>query len=322
MSDITPGPVHIDDGTSAKPDVIAQAIEALTAAARTTRIIDSGTENEHPGPADFAEVACHVITSVAANVGGVEKLLAGRPGSWEADFVRRIVQSTAGKDESELLRYRTEPICLALDVEGTFDDFGLHSLYAEATDELIRQADEADAALFEATATPEEKISIAHIHAQTSGRYLVEDDPVKRAHEEALVEEAKTILEAIVVRAGLDGDPLAATLEDVMVDYVAVELLWEQDQAAYIEAYAATARRALSERGASAGLELLIDAPGALRAAATPAWDAVAEELHQIACDTTPLPMTGNAPDWTDGTPADALRRAGLSYIARVQGKV
>lgn len=27
--------------------------------------------------------------------------------------------------------------------------------------------------------------------------------------------------------------------------------------------------------------------------------------------------MTGEAPDWTEGTPADALRRAGLTYADR-----
>ena len=31
------------------------------------------------------------------------------------------------------------------------------------------------------------------------------------------------------------------------------------------------------------------------------------------------LPMTGAAPDWTSGTPADALHRAGLTYVTRAQ---
>ena len=29
--------------------------------------------------------------------------------------------------------------------------------------------------------------------------------------------------------------------------------------------------------------------------------------------------MTGAAPDWTTGTPADALRRANLTYIDRLR---
>lgn len=32
--------------------------------------------------------------------------------------------------------------------------------------------------------------------------------------------------------------------------------------------------------------------------------------------------MSDETPDWTEGTPAGALRRAGLTYLDRVQGKV
>ena len=41
----------------------ARAIAALTSAARRERIIGAGTPNEHPGPVDFGEIACHVITA-------------------------------------------------------------------------------------------------------------------------------------------------------------------------------------------------------------------------------------------------------------------
>ena len=42
--------------------------------------------------------------------------------------MRQIVQSTAGDDDTELMRYRTEPVRLALDVADVFDDFGLYQL--------------------------------------------------------------------------------------------------------------------------------------------------------------------------------------------------
>ena len=61
------------------PDPIADAIAALTAAARRERTIGAGTPNEHIEPVDFGEIACHVITAVAANVGGVEVLLSAAP---------------------------------------------------------------------------------------------------------------------------------------------------------------------------------------------------------------------------------------------------
>ena len=119
-----------------EPDPIADAIAALTAAARRERTIGAGTPNEHTEPVDFGEIACHVITAVAANVGGVEVLLSGRPGSWEADYVRQIVQSTAGDDDTELMRYRTEPVRIEVDVEDVFYDFGLTDLYERDVDEL------------------------------------------------------------------------------------------------------------------------------------------------------------------------------------------
>lgn len=92
-----------------KPDLIGDAIAALTAAARGTRTIGAGTPYEHTEPVDFGEIACQVLTAVAANVGGVEELLAGRPGSWEADYVRQIVHSTAGDRPEDLAPWRTEP---------------------------------------------------------------------------------------------------------------------------------------------------------------------------------------------------------------------
>jgi hypothetical protein len=80
------------------------AIGVLTAAARS----------RHPeyGRLDFGDFLASVVTSVAANLGSVDRLIAGRPGSWEADLVRRLV----GWDEEELVRHRTEPVVIHLNV--------------------------------------------------------------------------------------------------------------------------------------------------------------------------------------------------------------
>ena len=304
---------------AAGSDPVADAVAALTAAARQTRTIGAGTANEHKEPADFAEIACHVITSVAANVGGVDTLLSGRPGSWEADYIRRIVQSTAGEDEAELLRYRTEPVRLALDVEGTFDDFGLYVLYTDAADALELREDAAQAALIDVVATAEEKTRLDQIQARSSGRLFVEEDPAEQERESALVQEAHDIIEAVIRRAKESREPLAAALDSAAAGQQALEQLWEQDQAAYAAAYRETVQRTLTERGATVDLELLLDVPGASWAANAPQWDLLAEDLHRIARESTPLPMTGQAPDWSEGSPADALRRAGLSYTARLE---
>ncbi|GAA4289078.1 hypothetical protein [Georgenia daeguensis] len=241
-----------DAEATTEPDPIAQAITALTAAARQTRVRGAGTESESVEPVDFAEIACHVITTVAANVGGVETLLAGRPGSWEADYVRQIVASTAPEDE--LWRWRTEPVRLHLDVAGTFDDFGLYEL----AEEELRAA---------AARTVGESVSDAEL------------------------ERAESLLEAI-------------------------DRLREQDMNAYAQAYAATVRQVLTERGIEVDVEV-IRTPD-FQAPAEP-WDALTDELHAIARERTPLPATGQAPDWSTGSPVDAVRAAGRTYTARTE---
>lgn len=66
---------------STDPAYTATAIAAVRAAA----------ENEH----DFGGWLAHVLEDVARERGGSEALVAGRPGSWEAEHVRRLA---AGAD--------------------------------------------------------------------------------------------------------------------------------------------------------------------------------------------------------------------------------
>lgn len=296
-----------------EPDPIAEAIAALTAAARLERTIGAGTPNEHIEPVDFGEIACHVITAVAANVGGVEVLLSGRPGSWEADYVRQIVQSTAGDDDTDLMRFRTEPVRVEINVEDLFYDFGLEDLYERDVDELARRSAAADEAVFEAYATPEERAQIEEI--RVAALNLNDDDgalPIER--EVTLMKEAYAIIEPITQRAVAANDPLAAALMAVENARETIDELWEQDQAAYREAYEGTIRQALTDRGLT--VEVAFVEP---RGAELDDRDPLIDELHEQARKTAPLPMTGAAPDWTEGTPADALRRAGLTYILRAQ---
>ncbi len=106
---------------------LGAAIAALTGVGRGTRTIGAGTPHEHTEPVDFAELACHVLTAVAANVGSVEDLLAGRPGSWEADYVRRIVHGTAGGRPDDLDPWRTEPSYAPPGVTGRArEEYGLY----------------------------------------------------------------------------------------------------------------------------------------------------------------------------------------------------
>jgi hypothetical protein len=50
--------------------------------------------NEH----DFGGWLASVLARTAADLGSTDALTAGRPGSWEADLVQRLVKGTVGYD--------------------------------------------------------------------------------------------------------------------------------------------------------------------------------------------------------------------------------
>ena len=116
------------------------ATAALTAAAKLS----------HPagGRLDFAEFLADALAAVTANVGGVEELLAGRSGSWEADLVNQLVTGTLGynPDTADLARRRTEPVTVALDVPGLVDMAAApgNGPYVDELDELDRRFDATD----------------------------------------------------------------------------------------------------------------------------------------------------------------------------------
>jgi hypothetical protein len=69
-----------------------QAVEAITAALREGN--------------DVAEFLAHALCYVAAAEGGTEEVLRNRPGSWEADHVRRLMAGTVGETGEHLDHYR------------------------------------------------------------------------------------------------------------------------------------------------------------------------------------------------------------------------
>jgi hypothetical protein len=116
------------------------AAAALTVAARQTRplwLFDTVL------PVDFADLLARVVTTVAANAGDVDALLAGRPDSWQAACVRQLVEGTA---RGQLLRWRTEPLRLELDVDDIFAGLGLLDLYQQGIDEATQLATTRDLA--------------------------------------------------------------------------------------------------------------------------------------------------------------------------------
>jgi hypothetical protein len=253
----------------AEPDPVADAIAALTAAARQTRVRGAGTDQAAVEPADFADIAAHVLTTVAANLGSVETLLAGRSGSWEADLVRQLVTGTAGED-GELVRWRTEPVRLHFDAEDAFYAFGITDLFDEERD------------------------VVGDLVSRLDGIMQTRDQAAERTPADAEVDEQFAAAE------NLDA---------------AIERLWEQDRAAYTEAYKATAQRYLTERGATCGVEIVEARPHSDPLT----WDSLAEQVDEYARKHTPLPMTGSAPDWGDMNAPAALRRAGRTYTDRAR---
>lgn len=99
-------------------ELLAEAVRVLTAAARLgrpevawvdvtvpiedRRSVETGTLV----PMDFADFAAQALSAVAANLGSSDALLAGRPGSWEADLVARLVKGTVGWSDEYLAEHR------------------------------------------------------------------------------------------------------------------------------------------------------------------------------------------------------------------------
>lgn len=139
-----------DEG-QARPyaEVLHDAITVLTEATRLTnqpaRQTSSGQWEPDPDPRaalaiDWAAFVTQALAGAAANVGSIEQVLAGRPGSWEAERVRQTLGSTV-LDEKDLFQHRTEPVVVDLWVEAILSsiDDGTDAQYREAEDELARR---------------------------------------------------------------------------------------------------------------------------------------------------------------------------------------
>lgn len=86
----------------------AEAIRVLTRAAHESLSTVSGR--------DFADFLAQVLASTAANVGGTDRLLARRPGSWEAGHIEALLRGTLGDEPDAAWTYRTEPLTVPLNV--------------------------------------------------------------------------------------------------------------------------------------------------------------------------------------------------------------
>jgi hypothetical protein len=135
-------------------DVLADAIKVMSEAARlrrpgSRRTATGGWEPDphHTEPADWAEFVTLALAGAAANMGGIDVALAGRPGSWGADGVRQLLHSTVGVDEEHLWAHRREPLTMTVYVDELLADrCDINVQYDRATDELESCAERAIAA--------------------------------------------------------------------------------------------------------------------------------------------------------------------------------
>ncbi len=129
-------------GGNVYDQLLGDAITALTAAARLTctERWPGGTAPRRP--CDWAEFVTLALAGAAANIGSIETVLAGRPGSWEADAVRRLLTATVGPDEQQLLAHRTDPVVVSINVDDMMVDLGAWRAYDDACDALQRRYDD------------------------------------------------------------------------------------------------------------------------------------------------------------------------------------
>jgi hypothetical protein len=133
-------------------DLLAETVRVLTAAGRLIRppLLPTAAVEQSADPAptrdsrgrrvDWAEFVSLALAGAAANLGGIEAALAGRPGSWEAGHVRTLLHSTIGDHATQLLRHRTEPVTLTVYVAELLVDLGVWTAFESAQAELSRQA--------------------------------------------------------------------------------------------------------------------------------------------------------------------------------------
>ena len=121
---------------STHDELLVEAIAVLTKAARRTQVVLDRDGGRRELPADWAEFVALALAGAAANVGGVETALAGRSGSWEADFTRQLLTGTVGHAGEYLWEHRTEPFAITLYVDEILTDVGGWKPYEDADQEL------------------------------------------------------------------------------------------------------------------------------------------------------------------------------------------
>lgn len=290
-------------------EVLADAVRVLTEAARLRRpVLQPGpgggwephlTQTE---PTDWAEFITLAVAGAAANIGSIDKALEGRPGSWEADAVRTMLESTVGEDPADLVRHRTEPIRVVLRPSEILADLGYAALYDESRQILQTEEDR-------------------HVWQYRLGedRSWSPLAPGAPAYADAFGATGSPALD--LAGTGRPGTvmtvPRSAEDEaacDELADQEAAldDLQYEDDPRAYGEALMAAVLAEAGRAYPGITVEVTVDTGEPAWRDDSPYW-APEDQLIAAAVDQTPLPWSGIAPrDYPPGrSVAEAERAAG-----------
>lgn len=286
-------------------EVLADAVRVLTEAARLRRPAmrqgAGGGWEPHPTdtePADWAEFVTLALAGAAANVGSVARALEGRPGSWEADAVRTVLESAVGHDSAHLMEHRREPVRVTLRPAEILADLGYAELYDESREVLQAEED------------------------RRVWRYRLGEDRAWTALDPG----APGWASAFDVPAPQLGDyspGVIVTVPRSAEDEAALDALYDQEVAldalqygddprAYGQALKATVLAEAARLYPGIPAEITIDTDERTCRDDSPYWGEVPEErLIDAAVNATPLPWSGIAPtDYPPGQSVAAAERA------------
>lgn len=164
----TAADVPAADGTGNATDEARYRREHTRLWGATVRDLTAAVRLRHPrsGQLDFADFLASALAAVAGNVGSTDRIVAGRPGSWEAYRVNQLVGGTVGydQDEAALAVYRTEPLVVPLNVHDLmFRDVaartrGIDTPYEQETDALYER--------LEPLSGDEYEVALVQVHAE------------------------------------------------------------------------------------------------------------------------------------------------------------
>ncbi len=119
----------------------------------TVATLTAAVQLDHPqhGAVDFSDFLASALGAVAANVGSVERITAGRSGSWESAALRQLVGGTVGYDADavELAPRRTVPVLVPLNVAQLVTE-AYQDAPAESREAMLPHVDDAAQVIYQA----------------------------------------------------------------------------------------------------------------------------------------------------------------------------